>query len=103
VLDIPEYDFNWQLRYELREPLDAPRGATLHGTAWYDNSPDNPANPDPGRTVRWGQQTYDEMMLGYVEYYLVDEDPLKPDQKRQGVSIRRAIGRRWLRPGADRQ
>ena len=42
------------------------------------------------------------MMLGYVEYYLVDEDPLKPDQKRQGVSIRRAIGRRWLRPGADR-
>lgn len=103
VLDIPDYDFNWQLRYELREPLDAPKGATLHGTAWYDNSPDNPANPDPGRTVRWGQQTYDEMMLGYVEYYLVDEDPLKPDQKHQGVSIRRAIGRRWLRPGADRQ
>ena len=78
VLDIPKYDFNWQLRYELREPLEAPRGAVLHGTAWYDNSADNPANPDPSKTVRWGPQTVDEMMLGYVEYYLVDEDPMKP-------------------------
>ncbi|MFM1883516.1 MAG: hypothetical protein RJA05_1925 [Planctomycetota bacterium] len=78
VLDIPDYDFNWQLRYELREPLEAPRGATLHGTAWYDNSADNPANPDPTKTVRWGPQTVDEMMLGYIEYYLVDEDPMKP-------------------------
>ena len=78
VLDIPNYDFNWQLRYELREPMDAPRGAVLHGTAWYDNSTDNPANPDPTKTVRWGPQTVDEMMLGYVEYYLVDEDPMKP-------------------------
>jgi mono/diheme cytochrome c family protein/thiol-disulfide isomerase/thioredoxin len=78
VLDIPNYDFNWQLRYELREPMDAPRGAVLHGTAWYDNSTDNPANPDPTKTVRWGPQTVDEMMLGYIEYYLVDEDPMKP-------------------------
>jgi hypothetical protein len=78
VLDIPNYDFNWQLRYELREPMDAPRGAVLHGTAWYDNSTDNPANPDPTKTVRWGPQTVDEMMLGYIEYYLVDEDPAKP-------------------------
>lgn len=78
VLDIPEYDFNWQLRYELREPIDAPRGSTLRGTAWYDNSADNPANPDPTKTVRWGSQTVDEMMLGYIEYYLVDEDPSKP-------------------------
>ena len=78
VLDIPNYDFNWQLRYELREPLDAPRGAVLHGTAWYDNSAGNPANPDPTKTVRWGPQTVDEMMLGYIEYYLVDEDPNEP-------------------------
>jgi thiol-disulfide isomerase/thioredoxin/mono/diheme cytochrome c family protein len=78
VLDIPNYDFNWQLRYELREPMDAPRGAVLYGTAWYDNSADNPANPDPTKTVRWGPQTVDEMMLGYIEYYLVDEDPMKP-------------------------
>lgn len=80
VLDVPRYDFNWQLRYLLREPMDAPRGSVLRATAWYDNSADNPANPDPGKTVRWGPQTHDEMMLGYVEYYLVEEDPSRPDE-----------------------
>ncbi len=80
ILDIPRYDFNWQLRYTLREPLDAPAGSTLIGTAWYDNSAENPANPDPTKTVRWGPQTYDEMMLGYVEYYLVNEDPAHPEE-----------------------
>ncbi len=80
ILDIPRYDFNWQLRYRLREPLDAPAGSTLIGTAWYDNSVENPANPDPTKTVRWGPQTYDEMMLGYVEYYLVNEDPAQPEE-----------------------
>jgi len=89
VLDIPQYDFNWQLRYDLREPLDAPRGSTIHGTAWYDNSTANPANPDPTKTVRWGSQTYDEMMLGYVEYYLVDEDPTKPERLPAGGMRRR--------------
>ncbi|MEY2715368.1 MAG: hypothetical protein RIT24_1711 [Planctomycetota bacterium] len=89
VLDIPAYDFNWQLRYDLREPLDAPRGSTLHGTAWYDNSADNPANPDPTKTVRWGSQTDDEMMLGYVEYYFVDEDPTKPERLPAGGMRRR--------------
>jgi mono/diheme cytochrome c family protein len=97
VLDIPHYDFNWQLRYELREPLEAPRGATLHGTAWYDNSADNPANPDPTKTVRWGPQTVDEMMLGYIEYYLVDEDPAKPmDLPGRGGLRGRAGGGRAL-------
>jgi hypothetical protein len=79
LLDIPRYDFNWQLRYVRREPVEAPRGATIHATAWYDNSPRNPANPDPTRTVRWGPQTQDEMMLGYIEYYLVTEDPSHPE------------------------
>jgi thiol-disulfide isomerase/thioredoxin len=74
VLDVPHYDFNWQLRYLLREPLDIPAGTTIHATAWYDNSAGNPANPDPDRTVRWGPQTFDEMMLGYIEYYSVDTE-----------------------------
>lgn len=80
VLDIPRYDFNWQLRYLLREPLAAPRGSVLRATAWYDNSANNPANPDPTKTVRWGPQTHDEMMLGYLEYYLVEEDPSRTDE-----------------------
>ena len=92
LLDIPNYDFNWQLRYELREPLDVPQGSVIHGTAWYDNSAGNAANPDPKQTVRWGPQTDDEMMLGYIEYYLVDEDPTKPDERMGGIAQRRGVG-----------
>ena len=72
LLDIPRYDFNWQLSYRLAEPLTLPAGAVLRATAWYDNSVNNPANPDPNRTVPWGPQTFDEMMIGYVEYYMED-------------------------------
>ncbi len=70
LLDIPRYDFNWQLLYRYLEPLSLKAGDTLRFTAWYDNSDKNPANPDPTRTVRWGAQTFDEMHLGYVEYYV---------------------------------
>ncbi|MEO6738625.1 MAG: redoxin domain-containing protein [Chthoniobacteraceae bacterium] len=69
LLDIPHYDFNWQLRYELKEPRVIPRGSTVKVTAVFDNSPGNKANPDPTKTVRWGQQTYDEMLIGYIEYF----------------------------------
>jgi hypothetical protein len=75
LLDVPRYDFNWQLAYRYAEPLTLPRGARLRATGWYDNSANNPANPDPTKTVRWGPQTADEMMLGYVEYYFPDEKP----------------------------
>ena len=70
LLDIPRYDFNWQLLYRLYEPLQLAAGDTLVFSAWYDNSVANPANPDPTKTVRWGPQTFDEMHLGYVEYYV---------------------------------
>jgi hypothetical protein len=69
LLDIPKYDFNWQLRYDLKQPKLIPRGSTLNITAIYDNSPANKANPDPGKLVKWGPQTVDEMMIGYVEYF----------------------------------
>jgi peroxiredoxin len=72
LLDVPRYDFNWQLNYELREPIDVPAGAVMHCTAWYDNSARNPANPDPTATVGFGEQTWDEMMIGYVEYHALD-------------------------------
>lgn len=68
LLDVPAYDFNWQLLYRFADPLPVSRGDTLRFTAWYDNSAANPANPDPTKTVRWGPQTTDEMHLGYVEY-----------------------------------
>ena len=76
LLDVPAYDFNWQLQYRLAEPLSLPRGTRLVYTAWYDNSTGNPANPDPTKTVRWGPQTFDEMMLGYVEYFVPERGTL---------------------------
>jgi hypothetical protein len=69
LLDIPRYDFNWQLRYNYAQPRLLPRGSKVTTTAIFDNSDKNPANPDPTKTVRWGQQTFDEMMIGYIEYY----------------------------------
>jgi hypothetical protein len=76
LLDIPRYDFNWQLNYQYAQPRFIPRGSTVTITAVFDNSSNNPANPDPGKTVRWGQQTYDEMMIGYVEHFT----PLAPSR-----------------------
>ncbi len=70
LLRVPKYDFNWQVAYELAEPVVMPAGAHIECVAWYDNSAANPTNPDPTKTVRWGQQTWEEMMLGFVEYYV---------------------------------
>lgn len=69
LLDIPRYDFNWQLRYDYAQPKFIPQGSKIKISARFDNSDQNPANPDPTQNVRWGQQTYDEMMIGYFEYY----------------------------------
>jgi hypothetical protein len=65
ILNVPHYDFNWQIEYQFGQPIDVPAGAKLKVTAWYDNSKDNPANPDPNNKVKFGDQTWDEMMIGY--------------------------------------
>jgi peroxiredoxin/mono/diheme cytochrome c family protein len=72
LLDIPRYDFNWQLRYDLAEPKLMPKGTKLICTAHYDNSEENLSNPNPKATVRWGDQTWDEMMIGYFTSLPVD-------------------------------
>lgn len=79
LLDVPRYDFNWQLQYRLAEPLPVRQGDKLRFTAWYDNSAGNPANPDPNKTVRWGDQTDEEMHLGYVEFIVPGATPGEPD------------------------
>jgi hypothetical protein len=61
------YDFFWQLSYRLAEPLPLKAGTKLQAVAWYDNSRNNPHNPDPDSAVRWGDQTYDEMMVGFFD------------------------------------
>jgi len=75
LLDIPRYDFNWQLRYDYLEPKVIPKGSRVKVTAVFDNSENNPANPDPTKTVHWGQQTYEEMLIGYVETFAPVGEP----------------------------
>jgi thiol-disulfide isomerase/thioredoxin len=67
LLSVPAYDFGWQSYYRLAEPLALPKGTKILCTAHFDNSASNPANPDPSATVRWGDQTREEMMIGYVD------------------------------------
>jgi thiol-disulfide isomerase/thioredoxin len=73
LLKIGRYDFNWQLTYTLRKPLDLPAGTRLRASAWFDNSKENPANPDSSKTVRFGEQTWDEMMIGYFNTYKLND------------------------------
>jgi hypothetical protein len=61
------YNFYWQLSYRLAKPLPIKAGTTLQAIAWFDNSKNNPHNPDPDVAVRWGDQTYDEMMVGFFD------------------------------------
>jgi peroxiredoxin len=65
LLDVPRYDFNWQLWYLLKEPRLIPKGSRMTCTAYFDNSENNPANPDPKQSITWGEQTWDEMMFGF--------------------------------------
>jgi Copper type II ascorbate-dependent monooxygenase, C-terminal domain len=61
------YHFHWQLSYKLAEPRLLKAGTKLRAIAWYDNSRNNPHNPDPEKTVTWGDQTSDEMMVGFFD------------------------------------
>lgn len=68
LLDVPRYDFNWQTFYTFKTPVRVQPGQRLIATAWYDNSKANPFNPDPTATVRFGEQTFEEMMIGYFDW-----------------------------------
>jgi hypothetical protein len=74
LLDVPRYDFNWQNIYLLRQPKRLPEGTIVDMEAHYDNSADNPLNPDPTQGVHWGDQTWDEMMLGSLVVSAAEQD-----------------------------
>ncbi|MCG8650899.1 MAG: EF-hand domain-containing protein, partial [Pirellulales bacterium] len=93
LLDIPAYDFNWQTTYALVEPLDVPQGSRFLCSATFDNSVDNLNNPDPTALVKWGDQTWDEMMIGYYHYAVPlggDSGMLTPRQHAEAL-IRNAV------------
>jgi len=84
LLNVPHYDFNWQLQYVESQELLLPKGTRIECVAHYDNSPNNPANPDPAKEVRWGDQTFEEMMIGFFDVSFdakADPTPLRQRQR----------------------
>ena len=70
LLDLPHYDFNWQMSYVLAKPRLLPRGTRLESTVFFDNSANNPNNPDPRADVYWGDQTREEMNVAFMRVAL---------------------------------
>ena len=67
LLSVPRYEFKWQFVYVPKKMVTLPKGTVLRATAHYNNSSSNPSNPDPSATVRFGLQTYEEMMFGFID------------------------------------
>lgn len=80
LLRVPNYSFNWQTTYYLRKPIAIAKGTRFEVNAHFDNSPKNKDNPDPSKTVRWGDPTYDEMMIGWVDYARDSQAPVTAGQ-----------------------
>ena len=84
ILSVPRYDFGWQLWYEPVSDILLPKGTKVSCTAHFDNSANNPNNPDPAKTVKWGDQSWEEMMIGFFSVaFPADMDPklLFPERK----------------------
>jgi len=67
LLSVPHYEFNWQLTYDLAREKKLPKGTVIEGEAHFDNSPNNRFNPDPTKEVHYGEQTWEEMMIGFFD------------------------------------
>jgi hypothetical protein len=72
ILSVPRYDFNWQLGYDVAQPIKIPKGTRIKVTAHFDNSVNNKFNPDPNQTVYYGDMTWEEMMF---PFFSVTVDP----------------------------
>lgn len=94
LLDVPKYDFNWQHSYVLAQPRRLPKGTTIHCVAHFDNSADNPANPDPRATVHWGDQSWEEMLIGIFAVVRADRDLTQVLPEPRG----RSLVRSWIVP-----
>jgi hypothetical protein len=88
ILSVPHYDFGWQLWYEPVNDILVPKGTKVSCTAHFDNSANNPSNPDPGKEVRWGDQSCEEFMIGFFSVaFPADMDPklLYPERKKRSA------------------
>jgi hypothetical protein len=87
LLRVPKYDFSWQLFYYLTEQKVLPAGTRLHCVAHFDNSPNNSANPDATKIVRWGDQSWEEMMIGFFDVAMApDKEPMDLFQEKKPKS-----------------
>lgn len=75
---VPRYDFHWQMTYQLAQPILLPKGTQIQVSAWYDNSPNNPSNPNPNVDVYWGDQSWEEMLAAFMDFAIpVSLDPAR--------------------------
>ena len=86
LLSVPKYDFNWQLTYVLEKPVALPKGTRLDCVAHFDNSTKNKYNPDPTKEVRWGDQTWEEMMIGWFGY-------TRDTEQRETAAVKQSSGK----------
>ena len=84
LLSVPHYDFSWQTYYVTRDPVAVPKGTRIECVAHYDNSTNNKYNPDPTKAVRWGDQTWEEMMIGWMSFVYDNPPPAKPGETKSG-------------------
>ncbi|MBL8771730.1 MAG: redoxin domain-containing protein [Phenylobacterium sp.] len=92
LLAMPRYDFNWQREYTFAEPVKIPAGSRLVANYWYDNSKQNPANPDPTKTIVWGDQSWEEMFYTAIRYRWTEETAAKQVNYDQLVDQSRLMG-----------
>ena len=86
LLNVPNYNFNWQITYRAQDPIFLPKGTRIEILAAFDNSANNPLNPDPTKTIRWGSASESEMMDGWIEY--LDADSSKQPTKSTVASLK---------------
>ena len=102
VLSVPAFDFAWQTYYVLKDPIELPKGSVIDCLAHFDNSDSNPYNPDSTKLVRWGEQTFEEMMIGYLDMDvpigspIIRDNDFRPRSERATMnalqSMRRVLG-----------
>lgn len=101
LLSVPHYSFNWQLVYVPQGDIVVPKGTVVHCTAHFDNSANNPFNPDPTKKITWGQQSWDEMMIGFFDVAFdknLDPAKLYPDEDKHEEPAKAAAVAEAKRP-----
>jgi hypothetical protein len=92
LLAMPRYDFNWQREYTFATPEKIPAGSKLIAHYWYDNSKQNPANPDASKTIVWGDQSWEEMFYTAIRYRWTEETATKLTNNDQLMDQTRMLG-----------